>query len=53
VYAVLTLLRYLLKIIHPQNDWQMRLETLLQTVPHIPIHSMGFPAHWKKGPIWM
>ncbi|MBE3143873.1 MAG: Abi family protein [Planctomycetes bacterium] len=53
VYAVLALLRYLLRFIDPQNDWQIRLEMLLQTYPDIPLHSMGFPADWKKCPIWM
>jgi abortive infection bacteriophage resistance protein len=52
VYAVLTLLRYLLRIIDTQNDWQVRLEKLLHTYPDIPIHSMGFPTDWKNCPIW-
>jgi abortive infection bacteriophage resistance protein len=52
VYAVLTLLRYLLRIIDKQNDWQFRLEKLLQTYPDIPTHSMGFPTDWKNCPIW-
>jgi abortive infection bacteriophage resistance protein len=52
VYAVLALLRYLLRFIDPQNDWQNRLEMLLQTYSDISIYTMGFPTDWKNCPIW-
>jgi abortive infection bacteriophage resistance protein len=52
VYAVLALLRYLMRLIDPQSDWQNRLEKLLQAYPDIPVYSMGFPIDWKTCPIW-
>lgn len=52
IYAVLTLLRYLLSYVDPQNDWQNHLETLLQAYQDIPLPSMGFPTDWKNCPIW-
>jgi abortive infection bacteriophage resistance protein len=52
VYAVLALLRYLLRFIDAQNDWQIRLEMLLHAYQDIPLHSMGFPTGWKNCPIW-
>lgn len=53
IFAVLTLLRYLLTYIDPQNDWQARLEQLLADYPELPIHWMGFPKNWHECPIWV
>jgi abortive infection bacteriophage resistance protein len=52
VFAVLTLLRYLLRYIDPQSDWQAQLENLLAKYSEIPLSWMGFPANWKDSPIW-
>ena len=52
IYSVLTLLRYMLRYINPDCDWQTRLESLLQEYPYIPISSMGFPTNWGASPIW-
>jgi abortive infection bacteriophage resistance protein len=52
IYAVLTLLRYLLKFIDPKSDWQNRLEDLLKSYPDVPISWMGFPNNWLECPIW-
>ncbi len=52
LFTVLTLLAYLLKRIDAQNDWQIRLEHLLQTYPEIPLSWMGFPANWRESPLW-
>ena len=52
IYSVLTLLRYMLRYINPDCDWQTRLESLLQEYPDIPISSMGFPTNWGASPIW-
>jgi abortive infection bacteriophage resistance protein len=52
-FAILTVLRYLLREIAPQSRWQDRLTHLLeQKHPQIPIAQMGFPANWKDCPIW-
>lgn len=52
MFTVLTLLRYLLRTIDPQSDWQNRLETLIREYPEIPLQWMGFPANWKDSSIW-
>lgn len=52
VFAVLTLLRYLLRFIESESGWQGRLESLLAEYPEIPLNWMGFPANWQDSPIW-
>lgn len=52
IFSVLTLLRYLLKFIDVQSDWQIRLEYLLNEYQGIPINWMGFPTNWKEIEIW-
>jgi abortive infection bacteriophage resistance protein len=52
IFAVLSLLRYLLEFIDPEGSWQTRLENLLAEFPDIPIQWMGFPNNWKDSPIW-
>lgn len=52
VFAVLTLLRYLLQFIDPQSNWQMRLESLLAEFSDIPMSWMGFPLNWQDSAIW-
>lgn len=52
VFAILTVLRYLLAIIAPQSDWPSRLKELLHSYPDIPLDEMGFPANWDDCPIW-
>lgn len=53
VFAILTILRYMLKLIAPQSRWQSRLEELFRKYPEIPLRLMGFPENWKECPIWM
>ena len=52
IFAVLTLLLYLLGYIDPHHDWQVRLEKLLANYIEIPIHMMGFPTNWFDCPVW-
>lgn len=52
IFAVLTLLRYLLHFINPQSGWQVQLENLLVEYPEIPQSWMGFPPNWQDSPIW-
>jgi abortive infection bacteriophage resistance protein len=52
IFAVLTLLRYLLKTIEPENDVRARLEELLARYPGINIREMGFPSNWRASSIW-
>ncbi|MBX3036542.1 MAG: Abi family protein [Anaerolineales bacterium] len=52
IFSVLTLLRYLLRFIDTESDWQSKLENLLDEYPNIPVNWMGFPAKWKEIEIW-
>ncbi len=51
-FAVLTLLRWLLRRIAPQSRWPERLRDLLKNYPDIPLNLAGFPATWDTSPIW-
>lgn len=53
MFAVLSLLRYMLQCIAPQSQWPTRV-TKLWTEKHqsIPIHSMGIPSNWKEYDLW-
>lgn len=51
-FAVLTLLRWLLRRIAPQSQWTKRLRELLQSYPDIPLNLAGFPTGWETSPIW-
>jgi len=52
VFAVLTLLQYLLVSIDSQNDWKTKLEALLAEYPELPLNWMGFPKKWHACPLW-
>jgi len=52
IFAVLTILRYLLGTIAPTSAWPDRLRNLLARYPEVSTASMGFPANWDESPIW-
>lgn len=52
VFAILTILKYLLSNITPQTDWSGSLLSLLHEYDEIPIRQMGFPANWQESPLW-
>lgn len=51
-FAVLTLLRWLLRKIAPQSRWADRLRELLNNYSDIPLNLVGFPAGWETSPVW-
>jgi abortive infection bacteriophage resistance protein len=51
-FAVLTLLKWLLRQIAPQSQWTNRLRELLKSYPDIPLNLAGFPPTWETSPIW-
>lgn len=51
-FAVLTLLRYLLKQVAPRSQWERRLERLFFDYSDVPLRFMGFPENWKDCPLW-
>lgn len=52
VFVILTICRYMLRIIAPQSQWSARLSSLLAEYPEVPATSMGFPDDWRSCPIW-
>ena len=52
LFAILTILRYLLKKVAPTSQWDTRFLDLLRRYPQIPIAAMGFPKNWEESPIW-
>jgi abortive infection bacteriophage resistance protein len=52
IFAILTILRYLLKEVAPTSKWERRFQDLLGRYPEIPLTAMGFPQHWKTHAIW-
>jgi len=52
IFGILTLLKYLLKQVAHQSQWQTRLENLFGRYQDIPLSMIGFPADWKECPIW-
>ena len=52
VFAVLTIMRYFLKLIAPRSQWHQRLKKLFQDYPEISLASMGFPEKWEEHEIW-
>ncbi|MFC1497347.1 Abi family protein [Verrucomicrobiota bacterium] len=53
VYAVLSLLYYMLRRIAPQSHWRSRLEELMSCYhDDVPIEYMGFPVNWAEYSIW-
>lgn len=52
MFATLTMIWYLLRIIHPQSNWHTRFEALLAEYPEIPLHLMGIPTNWRECRIW-
>lgn len=52
IFAVLTLLQFLLKRVAPQSRWPARLRALLAEYPDVPLRYMGFPEHWEKTVFW-
>jgi abortive infection bacteriophage resistance protein len=52
LFAVLTLLRYLLAYVAPTSRWPERVKGLLADYADIPLKPMGFPGDWCDCPIW-
>lgn len=47
IFAILSILNYLLARIAPDTKWQSRLCALLDEYPQIDVSRMGFPKDWK------
>lgn len=53
IYVILSAIRYLLGRVFPTTFFTARLTALLQEYPDLPLHYMGFTAHWQDEQLWM
>lgn len=54
-YALLCILRYLLRIVAPHIEWHQELRSLMRTFPSTPLVNVrhgGFPHGWEDQPLW-
>lgn len=49
---MLTICRYWLNCIAPNNNWTERTFELFDTYPEVPIQKMGLPKDWRRHPLW-
>ena len=49
---LLTICRYWLNRIQPGNSWTERVVALFDAHPELPAAAMGFPADWRRHPLW-
>lgn len=53
VFAVLTLLQYMMRRVAPRSGWRQRLFDLFGRYPGIPLASMGIPENWRNHSLWI
>lgn len=55
LFGALTLMRFMLRTIHPHSDWPQQVKAHIATFPEsdrISIKAAGFPEDWQSLPIW-
>jgi len=52
VFAVLSLLSFMLQEVCPKSHWKKRINELMEKYPDIPLEWMGFPVYWKEYNLW-
>ena len=52
VFAILSIMKYMIDIIIPASKWKERFKDLLIEFPEIPLTNMGFPQEWKEHEVW-
>lgn len=52
IFAVLTVIVYLLDCIDTASKWKHCIKDLIYTYPFIPLNEMGFPKEWQYVPFW-
>lgn len=53
LYATVSCIEYVLKIISPDNTFSKRLKDLMATCPLAQTKEMGFPKNWQDEELWM
>jgi len=53
IYNTLCYINYLLRHIRPQTNWKQDIIRLIETCPAYALpQSIGFPADWRRKPLW-
>ena len=52
IFFNISIVKYFLNIISPQNDMRNKLMILLSDFPNIDTNAMGFPVGWQQEPLW-
>lgn len=52
IFAILTILKYLMVNVAPTSQWDCRFRDLLRRYPEIRLSAMGFPEKWESYAIW-
>lgn len=52
IFGVLSILSYILTIVAPRSQWRLRVKTLTERHPDVPLEQMGFPKDWGKLTLW-
>ena len=53
IYFDISIVKYFLNIISPQNDMRNKLMNLLSVFPNIDTNAMGFPVGWQQESLWV
>ena len=53
LHNTLVMLGYLLPIIAPGTQWRRRIVALVDGCPQADPRDMGFPADWRRRPVWL
>lgn len=52
-YYNISIIKYFLDIISPNNDFKDKLLSIFAAFPEIDLNAMGFNSNWEKEPLWM
>lgn len=52
LYVHLCCMKYLLNVIHPGNQFGLKLKNLLNKYPTIDPNALGMKPHWESEPLW-
>lgn len=52
LYIHLCIMKYLLNIIHPNNDFTIRLANLFSEYPTVDENALGMKPNWRNEPLW-
>jgi abortive infection bacteriophage resistance protein len=52
LYIHMCLMKYMLNVIQPNNDFTQHLDYLFSTYPNVDPHALGMKPNWQQEPLW-